>query len=77
MLCLIPTDCGRHDLVGDGALQDAVLMDACFVRERVRADDGLVPLHQHAGEAAEQLARAVDLLGVRPACARRGAPCAS
>ena len=34
-----------HDLVGQPVLDDAVLVDACLVSERVRADDGLVRRH--------------------------------
>ena len=34
-------------------LEHAVLMNARFVGERVAADDRLVPLHLHAGDAAE------------------------
>src|SRR3546814_1291150 len=36
----------RHDFVGAGELQHAVLMDAGLVREGVGADDRLVRLHR-------------------------------
>src|SRR5262245_23459133 len=38
-----------HDFVRALVLQHAVLVDACFVRERVAADDGLVRLHRLLG----------------------------
>ena len=47
-----------------GIGNDAVLMDAGLVREGVRADDGLARRDGHARDVAQQLARAVDLLGV-------------
>ena len=53
----------RHDFVGNGVLQHAVLMDAGFVRERVVADDGLVGLNRHAGDFAQQAAGGVEFLG--------------
>ena len=55
---------GVHDLVRSCIGNDAVLMDARLVREGVRADDGLARRDGHARDVAQQLARAVDLLGV-------------
>ena len=46
-----------HDLVRARVLQDAVLVNAGFVGERVASDDGLVGLHGLVGEPREQLAR--------------------
>ena len=43
----------RHDLVGLGVLQHAILMDAALVREGIPADDRLVVLHgkiRHRGD---------------------------
>ncbi len=54
----------RHDLVGRALLHDAVLVNAGFVGEGVRADDGLVPLDDHAGHLADQTAGAVQLARV-------------
>ena len=51
---------GAHDFVGPAILQHAVLVDACFVRERVAADDRLVGLDAFAGERGEKLAGGVD-----------------
>ena len=41
-----PDRLGRHDLVGDGRLQHAVLVDARLVGEGVVAHDRLVGLHR-------------------------------
>ena len=41
----------RHDLIGGGVLQHAVLVDAGFMREGVAPDDRLVRLHVEAGDA--------------------------
>src|SRR5712692_1798583 len=49
-----------HNLVVQRVLEHAVLMDARGVRERVRADDGLVRLHRDAGELGEEPARRDD-----------------
>ena len=46
--------CGVDDLVGLAGLEDAVLVDARGVGEGVRADDGLVGLDLHAGDAAHE-----------------------
>mmetsp|Transcript_17305 Transcript_17305/g.44762 ORF Transcript_17305/g.44762 Transcript_17305/m.44762 type:complete len:519 (-) Transcript_17305:21-1577(-) len=51
----------RHDLVRRGVLEHAVLVDPSLVRERVRADDGLVRLHGDAGVQRHHLGRAHDL----------------
>ena len=48
--CFSPTDSGRHDLVGAGVLEHAVLMNAGLMGERVGADDRLVVLHHKAGD---------------------------
>src|SRR5207253_1198396 len=54
----LPTDGLRgHDLVRPRVLEHAVLVDARGVRERVRADDGLVRLHRDPGELADEPAR--------------------
>jgi hypothetical protein len=62
---------GRQDLVGDGRLQDAVLMDAGLVRESVVAHDGLVGLHRNADHRRQHTTRRIDLgradVGVEPA----------
>ncbi len=46
---------GRHDLVGLGILQHAVLVDAALVREGVPADDRLVVLHRERGDGRDAL----------------------
>src|SRR4029077_17491288 len=51
----------RHDLVGEWVLQDAVLMDARFVRERVAPDDRLVGLYRGGRDLAQHLAYRVKL----------------
>ena len=45
---------GGHDLVGRALLEHAVLVDAGLVLERVAAHDGLVGLHDVAGQAARR-----------------------
>ena len=50
----------RHDLVGLGVLEHAVLVDAALVREGVPADDGLVVLHRERGGRRHQLGGAVE-----------------
>ena len=52
------------DLVGRRVLQQAVLMDAGFVREGVRADDGLVRRDVVPGETRYQRGGRSDLSGV-------------
>src|SRR6266850_2434742 len=52
------------DLVGRRVLEQAVLMDAGFVRERVRADDGLVRRDVVAGQARDERGRRADLARV-------------
>ncbi len=52
---------GRHDFVGLRVLEHTVLVDAGLVREGVRADDGLVRLHHHAGAQADQATGARQL----------------
>src|SRR6266542_2972922 len=67
-----PADVFRaHDLVGFAVLQHAVLVDAGFVRERVRADDRLVRLHREPGDAGDELRRRNDLCRVDPRRARK------
>src|SRR5581483_4786658 len=51
-----------YDLVGGALFQHAVLMDAARMGEGVRADDGLVRLHQNAGRRADHAARLVEFL---------------
>ena len=51
---------GVHDLVGFAGLDHAVLVNAGLVREGVVAHDGLVGLHRHPAEAADQAAGAVN-----------------
>jgi len=57
-----PDGLGRHDLVGDFLLDQAVLMDAGFVRERVGADNGLVRLHGNAGNLRQQARGFINLV---------------
>ena len=56
----LPDAFGRHDLVGAGVLQHAVLVDAAFMGKGIGADDRLVGLHRHAGDAADQARRLGD-----------------
>ena len=51
-----------HDLVRLGLGEDAVLVDAAFVRERVGAHDGLSGGDAHARDRGKQVSRASDLL---------------
>ena len=67
---------GRHDLVGGGILQHAVLVDAAFMGEGVAADDRLVGLHGKPVIAETQPRGAGEQLGrLTPVgtAARRGA----
>ena len=61
-LVRVPADIlGAHDLVRLAVLQHAVLVDARFVRERVRADDRLVRLNRKAGDSRDHASRPDDL----------------
>ena len=40
---------GLHDFVSAAVFQHAVLVNARFVGERIRPDDGFVALHLHPG----------------------------
>src|SRR5690606_12020996 len=53
---------GAHDLVGTAMLEHAVLVDARFVRERVRANDRLVARNRLAGDLRKQARRCVQAL---------------
>ncbi len=55
---------GAHDFVGVTRLQHAVLVNARCVRKRIRADHGLVRLHDETGDLRHQLRRRHDLRGV-------------
>src|SRR3954468_1722369 len=57
---------GIHDLVRPRVLQHPVLVDAGFVRKRVRADDCLVRLDDVAGGARHEPRRRRDLPRVEP-----------
>src|SRR5205807_1998550 len=60
-----PADILRaHDLVGLARLQHAVLVDAGSVREGVRADDGLVRLHDEAGDLRDEARSGHDVRGI-------------
>ena len=61
-----------HDLVGQRVLDDAVLVDARFVGERVAADDRLVRLDREPGQVADQPAGRGELLGRDAASRARG-----
>ena len=61
-----------HDLVGQRVLDDAVLVDAGLVGERVAADDRLVGLDREPGQVADQPAGGGDLLGRRRRSRARG-----
>mmetsp|Transcript_352 Transcript_352/g.832 ORF Transcript_352/g.832 Transcript_352/m.832 type:complete len:468 (+) Transcript_352:748-2151(+) len=54
----------RHDLVGSLVLDHAVLVDARFVHEGVRADDGLVRLTHHAGVVGDHAGGGRDVYGI-------------
>ena len=58
-----PHRLGRHDLVRQRVLDDAVLVDPALVGERVRPDDGLVRLDREAGQVADEAAGRRDVLG--------------
>jgi hypothetical protein len=59
-----PDVLGFDDLVGQPVLDHAVLMDARLVRERVLADDRLVPLHRVPGQQRHEPRRAGELARV-------------
>src|ERR1039457_6829710 len=59
------TDGSRiHDFVGRALLEEAILVDAGFVREGVLAYDGLVGLHADADDLGQKLAGRVQLFGL-------------
>ena len=43
-----------HDLIGRAFLEDAVLVDAGFVGERIASNDGFVPLDFQTGHRRNQ-----------------------
>ena len=55
---------GGHDLVSLPVLQDAMLMDAGFMREGVRADDGLVGRDGLADDPGQMPAGPENLAGL-------------
>src|SRR5688572_11867557 len=55
---------GGHDLVRDGGLEHAVLMNAGFMRESVATDDRLVRLNIDSGNLGEESACLVNLPGI-------------
>ena len=57
---------GRHDLIGDFFLDQAVLVDAGFVRKRVGANDGFIRLHRDAGDLGQQARRFVNFFCLDP-----------
>ena len=67
-----PDRLGGHDLVGQRVLDDAVLVDAALVGERVAADDRLVRLDGEPGEVADEPAGGGELLGRRRPSRARG-----
>src|SRR5450432_4181223 len=48
---------GRNDLVSQRVLDDSVLMDACFMCERVRADDCFIRRDLRSGNFGQHSAR--------------------
>lgn len=54
----------RHDFVGGGIFQHAILMDAGLVSKGIRSGDGLIDLHFLAGDALHQARQAHDMLGL-------------
>jgi hypothetical protein len=50
---------GGDDFVREGILEDAVLMDARFVGERVRSYDGFIGRYSDTGNLRQQLARVI------------------
>ena len=53
---------GGDDFVREGILEDAVLVDAGFVRERVRAYYGLVGRYRYAGNLRQQPAGGIQFV---------------
>ena len=62
----MPTDSGRHDLVGRLCLEQPVLMDARLMGKGVRPDYGLVRLDRRPGHRRDEPARRVYLLAHDP-----------
>src|SRR5438132_5993173 len=54
----------RHDFVGHGVFQHAVLMDSRLVRECILTNDRFIHLDLFARQLAEHLARAIQLFGL-------------
>ena len=52
----------KDDFVGERIFQDAVLMDARFVSESVRADYGFIRRHGHSRDGGKQAAGGVNFL---------------
>ena len=52
---------GRNDFVGEGILEDAVLVNACFVGKRVRAYDRFVGRYRSTGNFRQQAAGGIEL----------------
>ena len=61
---------GENNFVGKRIFQDAVLVDAGFVGERIGTDYGFVRRHRYSGDRSEQAACGIDFL---KADIRRGA----
>ncbi len=55
-----------HNLIGGGVGQDAMLVNAALMGKGVGAHNGFVGRNGHAGNAGEELAGAVNLLGINP-----------
>src|ERR1700736_364759 len=53
---------GGDNFVSEGILEDAVLMDARFVGERVRSYDGFIWRYSDAGNFRQQLARGIQFV---------------
>jgi len=53
---------GGDNFVREGILEDAVLMDARFVGERVRSYDGFIGRYSDAGNLRQQLARGIQFV---------------
>ena len=54
---------GAHDLIRGLVLEHSILMNARFMRERIRTDNGFIRLHHNARVIADQFADARKLLG--------------
>src|SRR3981081_4304067 len=53
---------GGDNFVREGILEDAVLMDSCFVGESVRSYDGFIRCYRDTGDLRQKLAGGIQFI---------------